>query len=122
MLESRNSLNIEVWTDASRLSGSGCVMQYILIPCSGVVLGKALARAMCLLRQHARQGGRAAESFGGTDASIHSAESVPIVAADTGSDMDLSVSKYRKGCRIVGECAARPVLRQAPAQLDGQLL
>ena len=63
MLESRNCLNIEVCTDASRLSGSGCVMQYILIPCSGVVLGKALARAMWLLRQHARQGGGAAESF-----------------------------------------------------------
>ena len=122
MLDSRTSLNIEVRTDALRLSGSGVVMQYILIPCSGVVLGKALEWAMCLLRQHARQGGGAAESFGTTDASTHSAESVPVVAADMRSDMDCSVSRCENGCPSFGQRAARSVLRQAPARLDGQLL
>ena len=122
MLDSRTSLNIKVRTEAFRLSGSGFVMQYILIPCSGVVPGKALEWAMCLLRQHARQAGGAAESLATTDASRHSAESVSIIAADMRSDKDLSVSGFENGCDIFGEGGARPVLRQAPARLDGQLL
>ena len=77
--------------------------------------------AMCLLRQHARQEGGAAESLGTIDASRHGPEAVPIVAADMRSDMDLSVSGSQNGCAIFGEGGARLVLRQGSARVDGQL-